>query len=46
MLVHAAWYFARNKDAFGSSKGTAAKAKKATRTYRFKYQGHQRARVR
>src|SRR4051794_36804689 len=45
-LVHEVWYFARNKDAFGSSTATAAKAKKANRTYRFKYQGHQRARVR
>jgi len=45
-LVHEVWYFARNKDAFGSSTATAAKAKKAKRSYRFKYQGHQRVRVR
>ena len=45
-LVHAVWYFARSKDAF-SSKTTTAKAKKAhKRAYRFKYQGHKRARTR
>ena len=44
-LVHAVWYFARVKDAF-PSKATAAKAKKAERSHRFKYQGHQRARTR
>ena len=45
-LVHAVWYFARSKDAF-SSKATTAKAKKAhKRSYRFKYQGHKRARTR
>ena len=43
-LVHAAWYFARVKDAL-PPKATAAKAKKA-KHYRFKYQGHQRARTR
>jgi Zn-dependent M28 family amino/carboxypeptidase len=43
-LVHAAWYFARVKDAV-PAKATAAKTKKAKR-YRFKYQGHQRARTR
>ena len=34
-LVHAAWYFARVKDAF-PSKATGAKAKKAKRGHRFK----------
>ena len=47
-LVHAVWYFARSKDAFGSkakaSKSTRAKAarKASKRTARFKYRGHQR----
>ena len=47
-LVHAAWYFARNKDAFGS-KAKPSKAPRATaarkagkRTARFKYRGHHR----
>jgi Zn-dependent M28 family amino/carboxypeptidase len=44
-LVHAAWYFARVKDAL-PSKATVANAKKAKRSYRFKYQGHKRARTR
>jgi Zn-dependent M28 family amino/carboxypeptidase len=43
-LVHAAWYFARVKNAF-PSKATTAKAKKA-KQHRFKYQGHQRASTR
>src|SRR6185503_6269714 len=47
-LVHAAWYFARHKDAFGSeakaSKATRANAarKASKRTARFKYRGHHR----
>jgi hypothetical protein len=47
-LVHAVWYFARHKDAFGSkttgSKATRAKAarKAGKRTARLKYRGHQR----
>jgi Zn-dependent M28 family amino/carboxypeptidase len=44
-LVHAVWYFARVKDAL-PAKATTARAKKATRSYRFKYQGHRRARTR
>jgi Zn-dependent M28 family amino/carboxypeptidase len=40
-LVHAAWYFARAKDAFPAN-ATAAKAK----PHRFANQGHQRARTR
>src|SRR3954451_15320714 len=41
-LVHAAWYFARVKDAF-TANATAANAKKA---YRFKHMGHRAARTR
>jgi Zn-dependent M28 family amino/carboxypeptidase len=43
-LVHAAWYFARSKDAFGTSKASKAKAarKAQKRTARFKFQGHKR----
>jgi Zn-dependent M28 family amino/carboxypeptidase len=41
-LVHAAWYFARVKNAFPAT-ATASKAKRA---HRFKYQGHKRARTR
>jgi Zn-dependent M28 family amino/carboxypeptidase len=41
-LVHAVWYFARVKDAF-PSEATAVNAKKAERSYQFKYQGHVRA---
>jgi Zn-dependent M28 family amino/carboxypeptidase len=37
-LVHAAWYFARAKDAFSS--------KASAKQHRFKFQGHQRARTR
>jgi Zn-dependent M28 family amino/carboxypeptidase len=44
-LVHASWYFARAKSAL-PSKATAAKAKKAKRSYRFKFAGHRRARTR
>ena len=44
-LVHAVWYFARVKDAFPSSASTA-RAKKAKRSHRFKYQGHRGARTR
>ena len=47
-LVHAAWYFARHKDAFGSeakpskaARATAAR-KAGKRTARFKYRGHHR----
>ena len=43
-LVHTIWYFARVKDTLPPRAG-AAKAKKAPRTYRFKYQGHRRART-
>jgi len=44
-LVHAVWYFARVKNAF-PSEATAVNAKKAERSYQFKYQGHERARDR
>ena len=44
-LVHAAWYFARVKDAF-SANATAASAKKARKAYRFKHMGHRAARTR
>ena len=44
-LVHAVWYFARVKDAFPRRRPTA-RARKAKRTYRFKYQGHRLARTR
>ena len=43
-LVHAAWYFARVKNALPSR--PAASARKAKRTYRFKYEGHRRASTR
>ena len=39
-LVHAVWYFARVQNAFPSE----ATAKKTERSYKFKYQGHERAR--
>ena len=39
-LVHAVWYFARVKNAF-PSEATAVNAKKAERSYQFKYQGHE-----
>jgi Peptidase family M28/PA domain len=44
-LVHTVWYFARVKNAF-PSEATAVNAKKAERSYQFKYQGHERARDR
>jgi Zn-dependent M28 family amino/carboxypeptidase len=44
-LVHAVWYFARVKDAF-PSEATAVNAKRAERSYQFKYQGHERTRDR
>ena len=43
--VHAVWFFARSKNALPASASTA-RAKKATRTHRFKYQGHRVARTR
>jgi hypothetical protein len=44
-LVHAAWYFARVKDAF-PSKATVANATTATRSSHFTFQGHRRATTR
>jgi len=44
-LMHAVWYFARVKNAL-PSEATAVNAKKAERSYQFKYQGHGRARDR
>jgi hypothetical protein len=40
--VHAVWYFARVKNAF-PSEATAVNAKKAERSYQFKFQGHERS---
>ena len=40
-LVHAVWFFANASNAF-PAKASVAKAKKVTRTYRFKYRGHRR----
>jgi Zn-dependent M28 family amino/carboxypeptidase len=45
-VTHAVWYFARVKDALPPRATTARVARKHTRTYRFKYQGHRRARTR
>jgi Zn-dependent M28 family amino/carboxypeptidase len=44
-VTHAVWYFARAKNAL-PPRATATAARKRTRTYRFKYQGHRRARTR
>lgn len=44
-LVHAVWYFARAQNAF-PSEATAVNAKKAERSYKFKFLGHERARDR
>jgi Zn-dependent M28 family amino/carboxypeptidase len=44
-LVHAVWFFARVKGAL-PAKASTARAKKAKRSYRFKYQGHRVARTR
>jgi hypothetical protein len=44
-LVHAVWYFARVKGAF-PSKAAFADARKAEGSYRFEFQGHERARTR
>jgi Zn-dependent M28 family amino/carboxypeptidase len=45
-VTHAVWYFARVKGALPPRATTAKAARKHARTYRFKYQGHQRARTR
>ena len=52
-VTHATWYFARIKDAIPARTTATAKAarkhartRKHTRTYRFKYEGHRRARTR
>jgi hypothetical protein len=44
-LVHAAWYFARVKNAFPSEAG-AADSRTTERSHRLKFQGHKRARTR
>ena len=44
-LVHAVWFFARSTSAL-PARASTARAKKATRSYRFKYQGHRVARTR
>ena len=45
-VTHEVWYFARVKDALPARATTARIARKRTKTYRFKYQGHRRARTR
>ena len=50
-VTHAVWYFARVKDALPPRVATASAARKraarkGTRTYRFKYEGHRLARLR
>jgi Zn-dependent M28 family amino/carboxypeptidase len=45
-VTHAVWYFARVKDALPPRATTASAARKRAKTYRFKYQGHKRARTR
>ena len=45
-VTHAVWYFARVKNALPPRATTARVARKHTRTYRLKYQGHRRARTR
>ena len=44
-LVHAVWFFARSTSAL-PARASAARARKGARSYRFKYQGHRRARTR
>jgi Zn-dependent M28 family amino/carboxypeptidase len=44
-LVHAVWFFARSKNAL-PARASTARAKKAARSHRFKYQGHRVARTR
>ncbi len=47
-LVNAVWLFANSRNAFPAkaTKAAKARAKKHKRVYRFKYQGHNRARTR
>jgi len=49
-VTHAVWYWARARGVLPQRTATAAtarkKARKAARTYRFKYMGHKRARTR
>ena len=52
-VTHAVWYFARVKDTIPPRAAATARAarkhartRKQTRTYRFKYDGHRRARTR
>jgi Zn-dependent M28 family amino/carboxypeptidase len=48
-VTHAVWYFARVKDTLPPRAATARAARRnvrTARTYRFKYQGHRRARLR
>jgi Zn-dependent M28 family amino/carboxypeptidase len=46
-VTHAVWYFARAKSALPPRAGTARVARRyQKRSYRFKYQGHRRARLR
>ncbi len=45
-VTHAVWHFARVKNAIPPRATTARVARKHTRSYRFKYQGHRRARTR
>ena len=45
-VTHAVWHFARVKDAIPPRATAARVARKHTRSYRFKYQGHRRARTR
>ena len=45
-VTHAVWYFARAKGALPPRASTARVARRHAKSYRFKYQGHRRARVR
>ena len=45
-VTHAVWYFARVKDTLPPRATTARAARKRAKTYRFKYEGHRRARTR
>ena len=45
-VTHAVWYFARVKGTLPPRATTARASRKRTKTYRFKYEGHRRARTR
>ena len=45
-VTHAVWYFARVKDTLPPRTATASAARKRASGYRFKYNGHRRARTR